>query len=145
MGGTVADVPEQLVEIGEFFGEGYAPVLDFLGWRVAMLRGGPHTAPEVFHRVERHRETNEVFILTAGAADLIVCDGNEQPTDPRVIPMRRNVAYNIGQGVWHHAVLSAGAHIILVERTDTTTANSDYVELPAEQVAALREQFAVGG
>jgi hypothetical protein len=140
----VEAAPVQLVEVGEYFGAGYAPVLDFHGWRVAMLRYGDHTSPERFHRIERHRETNEVFILTAGAADLIIFDGDEQPTEPQVIPMRLNVAYNVEQAVWHHAVLSDDAHIVLFERSDTSQANSDYVELSKDQVAELRSQFSIG-
>lgn len=137
-------VPVRLVEIGEYFGAGYAPVLDFHGWRVAMLRFGDHTSPEQFHRIERHRETNEVFMLTAGAADLIIFDGDEHPTEPQVIQMRLNVAYNVEQAVWHHAVLSEDAHIVLFERSDTSQANSDYVELSQEQITTLRSRFSVG-
>lgn len=131
-------LPHHLCEIGESFEQKYQPVLDFHGWRVAMLRHFDAVAPETFHRVERHRETNEVFILTAGEADLILFDGGDSPTTHTVIPMRHNVAYNIQQAVWHHVLMSHDAHIILVERTNTGLANSDYAELSAETIAAVR-------
>ena len=135
-------IPEHLLLVGESFAQTYQPVLDFHGWRVAMLRHFDVVAPETFHRVERHRETNEVFILTAGAADLIICDGDGQPGEPwYVIPMRLNVAYNIQQSVWHHVAMSLDAHIILFERTDTTVENSDYAELPTDVVAAMKSKF----
>ena len=137
-------IPERLLEIGESFAQTYQPVLDFHGWRVAMLRYFDMVAPETLYRVERHRETNEVFILTAGAADLILCDGDSQPVEPcYVFPMRLNVAYNIQQSVWHHVVMSPDAHIIIFERTDTTVENSDYAELPAVLVASMRSRFSV--
>jgi ureidoglycolate hydrolase len=139
----MTNLPPRLVEIGSFSGEGYRPVLDFHGWRVAMLRFIDGVQPEAFHRVERHRETNEVFILTAGQADLIVCDGDIQPGQAFVTSMEHNVAYNIGQAVWHEVVMSSDAHIILFERTDTSGANTDYACLSADRIAAISAQFRV--
>ncbi len=95
-----------------------------------MLRYLDGVQPDAFARVERHRETNEVFILTAGQADLIVCDGDTPPGEAFVLSMEHHVAYNVGQAVWHNVVMSPDAHVVLFERTDTTTANSDYAELP---------------
>ena len=46
----------------------------FEGWRVAMKRYADSVKPENVRRVDRHNETNEVFILTAGKADLIALD-----------------------------------------------------------------------
>jgi ureidoglycolate hydrolase len=137
------EIPARLVEVGAFVGAGYRPVLDFHGWRVAMLRFADVVNPATFHQVERHRETNEVFILTAGQADLIVCDGDDQPGEPIAVPMRQCVAYNVAQRVWHHVVMSPDAHVVLFERSDTAAANTDYAELPPEQVAATARQFGV--
>ncbi len=137
-------VPAHLVEVSAFFGEGYRPVLDFSGWRVAMLRHGPGLTAASLSRVERHRETNEVFILTAGCADLIIGDGDAIPTAPVVVSMQPNVAYNIRQAVWHHVVMSPDAHIILVERSDTSRANSDYHPLTPADVARLQAQLQPG-
>jgi len=119
------------------------PELDFHGWRVAMLRHFDQLAPENFQQVERHLETNEVFILTAGQADLIVCDGDAKPTAPYVFPMVLNVAYNIQQAVWHNVVMSVDAHIILFERTDTTVENSDYARLDEDMCRDIRNQFSL--
>jgi hypothetical protein len=137
-------LPPHLVEIGSFFAEGYRPVLDFHGWRVAILRYIDGIQPEAFSRVERHRETNEVFILTAGQADLIVCDGDTPPGEAFVTGMEHNVAYNIGQSVWHNVVMSPDAHIVLFERTGTGDANSDFADLSSDRIAAISAQFRVG-
>jgi hypothetical protein len=51
------------------------------------------------------------------------------------------VAYNVQQAVWHHVVMSEDAHIVLVERTDTSRENSEAVELPEEVVQKIRRQF----
>jgi ureidoglycolate hydrolase len=139
----MSQVPVHLVEVGRSFEQIYRPVHDFHGWRVAMLRHFDVLAPETFTRVERHRETNEVFILTDGKADLIIMDGDKHPTDYYVFPMERHVAYNVQQAVWHHVVMSRDAHIVLFERTNTSMENSDYAELPPEQVAQIKKLFTV--
>lgn len=138
-------VPSKLVEEASYFDEGYKPILDFHGWRVAVLRDIEDVRPEAVTRVERHRETNEVFILTEGQADLIIVDGGDQLSDTiYVFPMELNVAYNIQDGVWHHCVLSEDAHIILFERTNTSAENSDYAALSPAQIARIQAQLSVG-
>jgi len=98
-------VPDRLVQVGSSFEQTYKPVLNFHGWKVAMLRYFDVVAPENFHRVERHWNTNEVFILTAGQADLIVFDGDEQPAQGYVFPMEVNVAPRCdGSGRAYHSI-----------------------------------------
>lgn len=134
----------QLVEIGEHFGEGFRPVLDFAGWRVAMKRWAASAVPANFTQVDRHNETNEVFIPTAGQATLLVMDGGDAPTTPHLFPMQPNVAYNVLAGVWHHVFMASDAHIVVVERTETTRANSNYYALDAATLDAIRGQVTLG-
>jgi hypothetical protein len=131
-------IPGELVEIGKSFQQAYKPVLDFHGWRVAMLRYCDHVDASQLYRVERHRETNEVFILTTGEADLILCQSGDKPGNAYVLPMEHHVAYNIPDHGWHHVIMSKDAHIILFERTNTSLGNSDYAELSAEQLGIIK-------
>lgn len=133
---------ESLIEIGKSFAQTYQPVLDFAGWKVAMLRYFDVVAPEHFHRVERHWNTNEVFILTAGEAYLIVLAGDTRPHLPFfALPMELNVAYNVKQSVWHHVLMSPDAHIVLFERSETGPQSTDYAPLPDELIAQIRAQI----
>jgi ureidoglycolate hydrolase len=135
---------EHLVEIGSSFAQTYQPVLRFAGWKVAMLRYFDVVAPETFHRVERHWNTNEVFILTGGRADLILLEEvNGAPSQPFVIPMQPNVAYNVRQSAWHHVVMSLDAHIILIEREETGPATTDYFSLDPNAILAISRQFSI--
>ncbi len=136
---------DHLVEVGASFAQTYQPVLSFSGWKVAMLRHFHVVAPNTFRRVERHWNTNEVFILTAGQADLILLDlGDQAAPIPHVVPMETNVAYNVGQSVWHHVVMSEDAHIVLFERAETGPETTDYLELTPELIATIVGQFTVG-
>ena len=140
----MTEIPRRLLEIGRSFEQAYKPVIDCDGWRVAMLRHFDAVDPESFRRVERHRKTNEVFILTTGQADLILCDGEAEPTAPQVLAMEAHVAYNVRRSVWHHVVMSAEAHIVLFERSNTSSKNTDYADLSFEMARDLRRRFVVG-
>lgn len=134
-------IPCHLLEVGESFEQRFKPVLSFEGWRVAMLRHSDATECNKFHQVERHNQTNEVFILTAGKADLIICETGDIPGETYVFPMIQNVAYNIPPLVWHHVVMSGEAHIIIFERADTTRENSNYYQYQADQCIEIINLF----
>jgi hypothetical protein len=85
--------------------------------------------PGDIQRVERHNETDEVFILTMGKADLIFIEEIADKQKPHVIPMQQNVAYNVKRSVWHHVNLSEDGHIFLFEKANTSTGNSNYMTL----------------
>ncbi len=127
-------VPDHLMETGESFEQKYQPVLDFEGWRVAMLRHMPETDYKQLSKMERHLQTNEVFILSEGSAHLIIGENGKSPGKMFIFPMRKNVAYNLKKEVWHHVLMSEDAHIILFERTDTTVENTDYYKLTQEEI-----------
>jgi ureidoglycolate hydrolase len=130
--------PKHLVETGESFEQKFTPVLSFFGWRIAMLRHSKSTDRYFFHQVERHNQTNEVFILTAGKANLIVCENGDEPGEPYVFEMKLNVAYNILPSVWHHVLMSEDAHIIIFEKADTTRENSNYYEFGPESINIIK-------
>src|SRR3954470_19207079 len=136
----MVEVPQELVAIGEYFGNGFQPVLNFSGWRVAMKRFADSTHPANFHSVDRHNETNEVFILTEGKAEMLLMEGKQQPTTFHLFPMQLNVAYSVQQSAWHHVFMAEGSHIIVFERSDTSRINSDQAELDEAIVAAIRSQ-----
>ena len=140
----MVEIPQQLVVTGKYFGEGFSPVMDFDGWRVAMKRWAENTSPAKFHSVDRHNETNEVFILTQGQADILLKDGSRRPTEAYLTPMELNVAYSVQAGAWHHVFMSEDAHIIVFERANTSRENSDHYELDADTIASIRSRVRIG-
>lgn len=140
MGNELTEVPQTLVQVGEYFGVGFQPVLDFEGWRVAMKRAADSTSPAKFHAVDRHNETNEVFVLTSGKAEMLLMEGSNTPANFHLFPMALNVAYSVQAAAWHHVFMSDDAHIIVFERSNTTRENSDHFELDADTIAAIRSR-----
>ncbi|NJK85199.1 MAG: hypothetical protein HC906_03785 [Bacteroidales bacterium] len=91
-----------------------------------MLRRIEKTHPDHFSQAEKHNLTNEIFILTEGEADLLVFENGAIPGKEYIVQMKKSVAYNIPQGVWHHIVMSSDAHVVLIEKSDTSRENSSY-------------------
>ncbi|MFZ3151623.1 MAG: hypothetical protein WA116_08075 [Anaerolineaceae bacterium] len=123
---------EELLEISTYTGEGYQPLIDFNCWRVAFLRYLDDLEPAKINLVEKHLETDEVFVLLAGQGVLFLGAGDEEVIE--LIPeiMQPCQLYNVKKNVWHTILLSRDATVLLVENRDTSVENSDYCDLRAE-------------
>jgi hypothetical protein len=133
---------KNLLEICEYTGIGYKPIIDFGAWRVAMLRFIDDRLPAEIQQVERHNESDEVFVLLEGQAVLFMAEGNPEIAAlyPQVLePLKY---YNVKRGAWHTVALSRDASILLVENRDTGAVNSDYVSLSPDLHKALVETCA---
>ncbi len=111
-----------MIEIREYTGEGYLPLVDFESWRVAFLRYNERFS--ALNGMERHLETDEVFVLLAGSATLYLGDGG---LDRREITMEPCKIYNIKRAVWHHIVVSKDATVLIVENANTTKENTERI------------------
>lgn len=108
----------------EYTGEGYKPLVDFKTWRVAVINWAERFDRANFERLERHNETDEVFILLDGEATLVVGE------ECRLVPMEKGKVYNISAGGWHHVIVDrerTETRLIVVENSDTCRDNTDYM------------------
>jgi len=133
---------ENLLEMHEYLGEGYKPLIDFNCWRVAVLRYLDELQPDKISYFERHNETDEVFVLLQGQAVLFMGEGEEQVQEMLSHPMKQGVLYNVKRGAWHAVALSRDATILLVENSNTAHENSNYYYLLPEQSRLLVETVA---
>ena len=109
------------IEIYDYNGDNYQTAMRFDSWRVAYLNHGDRFSEENFEKIERHNESDEVFILLAGKATLII--GEELNR----IEMEPHKLYNVPKGVWHHIFTLEGTSVLIVENEDTGTENSEYL------------------
>jgi len=123
----------ELLEIKEYNGEGYQPQVDFGGWRVAVLNYSADLLPERLTRMQRHNETDEVFVLLAGRCILFIGEGREAVTRIHAEDLRPGLVYNVRQAVWHTHTLSPDAKVLVVENRDTTYDNSPFTPLTTAQ------------
>lgn len=137
------NVPGHLLQEGAFSDSGYAKVLNMENWCVAMLTCFDRTRPDQFEKVERHLLTHEVFVLTEGRADLVVCDGDSTPGEVFIKPLEKRKAYNVPPGIWHHVVMSEEARIVLFEKANTSVENSEYHYFSPEKRDMIRAMFTI--
>lgn len=115
-----------LYEIAEFNEVGYAPIIDYQSWRVAMLNYIDELEPDQINNFQCHLETDEVFVLLNGRCLLFLAEVNEQNQITAIHPvdMQPHRAYNIKRGVYHTHTLTQDAKVLIVENRDTSDANS---------------------
>lgn len=130
------------IEIIDYDGEGFKPLMAFENWRVAGLNSGPGCAPDrQSYQIERHLETDEVFVLTRGQAWLLLCGNGEFPGPCEILKLENGVVVNVRQNTWHGTVMAPDSRILLVEKRDTGS-EADTVRVPldpADQETARAE------
>lgn len=133
-------IDETLLQIQEYTGVGYRPLVDFGAWRVAVLRFIDELLPHNIRAMQRHDATDEVFVLLQGRCILFIGEGGESGV--RTIhaeDMRPQAAYNVRRGAWHTHALSPDAVVLVIENRDTGDANSPLAALTEAQRGELAE------
>ena len=115
-----------LLTVSEYDAVGYAPVVDFQTWRVAILNYIDELAADKIDNFQCHHETDEVFILLQGKCILFCATRDEQGGIANIVSwnMERNKTYNIKRGVYHTHTLDECAKVLIVENSDTDDTNS---------------------
>ena len=128
---------ESLIEIRSYASAGYAPLVDYGAWRVAVLNSIDELLPQNIHAMQQHAETDEVFVLLQGRCILFLGEGKQQVERIHAVDMQPLAAYNIKRGCWHTHTLNPEASVLIVENRDTTDDNSPYAPLTPEQTKEL--------
>jgi ureidoglycolate hydrolase len=130
---------KKLLEIREFTGPGYQPVIDFGAWRVAILNYLDEIHPERIESMERHNETDEVFVMIKGQGILFLGEGYPRIETIHPQVMEPGKIYNVKRSVWHTVVLSRDGSVLIVENRNTSRENSDYSTLDSVQRSMIIE------
>ena len=132
-------IPEELIEVREHTAEGYSPVVDYSAWRVAVLNFCDTLLPERLTEMQRHNETDEVFVLLRGSCILFVGSGDDNVNEIFAEDMQPHKVYNVRKSTWHTHTLSKEAMVLVVENRDTTFDNSPFTPLTdAQQKTIIR-------
>jgi hypothetical protein len=124
---------KELVEVSEFTGPGYRPVVDFDAWRVAILNYIDEIHPARIDFMERHNDTDEVFVMIKGQGILFLGEGEERIERIQQKIMESGKIYNVKRSVWHTVVLSRAGSVLIVENRNTSRENSNYEALDSHQ------------
>lgn len=128
------------VEEFEFLGEGYQTMIAYGGWRVAILRFLDELLPERIQSMERHCETDEVFVLLKGRGSLLLGGNGSAPENVIFYGLDPHKLYNVKRNVWHNILLSQDASVLIVENRDTCEENSQSCDLSPEHCLQIIEQ-----
>lgn len=132
-------IPTTLLEIHQYSEEGYKPLIDYGAWRVAILRYIDELLPENISKMQRHNETDEVFVLLKGRCILFIGEGDERIAQIYAEDMKPLKLYNVKRSCWHTHTLSEGTTVLIVENRDTSLNNSPEIDLTPLQIASLEE------
>ncbi len=136
---------EKLIQVREFRGEGFQPLVTTATWRVAMLRCTWITFSQPgSDNLERHILTDEVFVLVKGRGVLIIGSNGNQASDLVPQEMEIGVVYNVRDNTWHTILLSLDASGLIVENSDTAEENTKICEvndIQRKQIVSIAHQF----
>lgn len=128
-----------------FDGEGLKRVYENDKWMVGIKNWKPANDAANIDCLERHNETDELFILLAGSCALL--SAVETPgsgLSMKVTFMEPLKVYNVPRSLWHNTVTDKNTKLILVEDSATSSKNSDVLPLDAGQIAAAKRLVAGG-
>ena len=126
-------IDKRLIEIKEYKGDGYKPLIDFETWRVAVLKYCDELLPENITKFQRHDESDETFVLLQGNCTLFIADGKEEVGTIYQESMEVLKLYNIKKSTWHSHTLSKDAVVLIVENANTCLLNSPEIFLNEDE------------
>lgn len=86
---------KNLLEITGYDGEGYVPLIDYSHWRVAELRYCEELEVDKLKDMQKHDETDEVFVLLEGDFTLFLGGNGEHIGEIEAIKLEPLKLYNL--------------------------------------------------
>jgi mannose-6-phosphate isomerase-like protein (cupin superfamily) len=129
--------PEKYLQVHRHTGEGYLPLVFSAGWQTAVLNWEPPIDRANLGEIERHVQTDEVFVLWRGRAALFVWAENEI----ELVDMQPGAVYNVTAGTWHSLVATRDVSLVIVENRDTHISDTEIRRLDAQEIAQLTAQL----
>lgn len=126
------------IDVIEMPKEGYQPLIDYETWRVAVLKYCEDVRLENIKTMQKHLETDEVFVLLSGNCTLITGGMKEQVEEIDIIKLIPRKLYNVKKGVWHNHVLDEEGEVLIIENQDTSDLNSKTVSLTRNQMTHMK-------
>lgn len=131
----------EYIHITKYDGDGYQPMIDYKSWRVAILKYCEELEIQNLKTMQKHNETDEVFVLLNGNCTLFVGGKGDEIGEIDGINMEPFKLYNVKKGVWHTHTLNKDGMVLIVENQDTGDDNSPTKHLDLNQLEELYKVF----
>lgn len=135
---------QEYIDVTTYMEEGYKPVIDYESWRVAILRYCEELEVQNLKTMQKHQESDEVFVLLEGNCTLFTGGKGEEINEIDQIAMEPLKCYNVKRGVWHTHTLDRQGMVLIVENRDTCDLNSPTERLREDQIGQLRKLYQGG-
>lgn len=132
---------KEYIEISSYEGEGYQPVIDYQSWRIAFLNYCEELEVPNLKTMQKHKESDEVFVLLRGNCILFSGGTGENINSMDAVLMKPLQLYNVKHGVWHTHTLDQEGMVLIVENQDTGDVNSPIMAMTEEQIQRLQELY----
>lgn len=126
------------IEVHQWEGDSFRPLVFTPGWQVAILNWEDQFARSDLREIERHNQTDEVFVLIRGQAAIFTCTDAGLIT---VTPMQAGVIYNVPAGLWHNLLATPDVSFIIVESRDTHLHDTEIRPLAPAEIAQIDAQL----
>lgn len=128
---------KEYIDISTYEGEGYVPMIDYESWRVAILRYCEELEVQNLKTMQKHDESDEVFVLLEGNCTLFTGGKGDAINEMDAVAMEPLQLYNVKRGVWHTHTLDRKGMVLIVENQNTGDANSPTQPLSEEQIQTI--------
>lgn len=126
------------IEIKEYTGIGYSPVIDYESWRVAILNYIDELDVPNLKTMQKHCLSDEVFVLLNGSCTLFSAGNGDEIGDISATKLEPYKMYNVKKGVWHTHTLEPNTMVLIVENQNTCDDNSPTKNMSDDQIEQLR-------
>lgn len=125
---------KEYIDVKSLDSVGYKPIDSYENWLVAVLNYTDEYLPQNITTLQKHVETDEIFVLLKGGC-VLFSGGNDKDKlgEITAVNMEPMKLYNVKRATWHSHTLSKDGSVLIVENKDTTDDNSFELELNADQ------------
>ncbi len=123
----------------EFSGEGMHRQYENEKWTVGIKNWKPANDITGIDMLERHNQTDELFVLLSGSCTLISAEETANGMVFDKVIMVPNKVYNIPMTLWHNTITTKEAKMILIEDSNTGESNSNFYKLSKKEIEAIQK------
>ncbi|MCY4537864.1 MAG: cupin domain-containing protein [Chloroflexi bacterium] len=127
-----------MLEIYDWSGEGFEPLVFTDRWQAALLNWERLFDRANLDEIERHNHSDEVFVKLRGKAVLFT---RPEGGELQAVEMAAGKIYNVPAGVWHNIVATRDASFLIVENRDTHLHDTEIRPISADELAQLDAQL----
>ena len=122
-------------------GEGMNRVYENEKWMVGLKNWKPANDRAGIDCLERHNETDELFILLKGTCTLVYATETGPGLDLGAVKMEPLKVYAIPARLWHNTITERDTKLALIEDVSTGMENSDIRALTVEEIESIRDML----